>query len=187
MRLWVEILILQETAVTSPRQPLREAVSWNTMSPTVAIRFCPVSLFVRLWVEISFRDTMPKQEHRQPLREAVSWNTCIFTDFSFALSQPLREAVSWNDTDPTLVIGNLSQPLREAVSWNILQPCDRDHGHESASSWGCELKYEVLNHISPKDCQPLREAVSWNIPVAPKANGGIGQPLREAVSWNKDW
>ena len=33
----------------------------------------------------------------------------------------------------------------------------------SASSWGCELKYDAAakaNKLSP--CQPLREAVSWN-------------------------
>ena len=32
----------------------------------------------------------------------------------------------------------------------------------SASSWGCELKYQRKWIISCRYCQPLREAVSWN-------------------------
>ena len=78
----------------------------------------------------------------------------------------------------------------------------------SASSWGCELKYEsVPEAFNEKYRQPLREAVSWNnfqymvaCPL-PSSASSWGcelksfwnirfkklvscQPLREAVSWN---
>ena len=77
----------------------------------------------------------------------------------------------------------------------------------SASSWGCELKWELShgshyrshvslfvrlwvemsNCISPGRCyhrQPLREAVSWNRTDLIASPIPLSQPLREAVSWN---
>ena len=78
-----------------------------------------VSLFVRLWVEMSNCISPGRCYHRQPLREAVSWNR---TDL---IASPIP----------------LSQPLREAVSWNIRIMFERNWRWESASSWGCELKW----------------------------------------------
>ena len=78
---------------------------------------------------------------------------------------------------------------------------------QSASSWGCELKYQLpAASFLPEYGQPLREAVSWNVLEDEyEINGSTsasswgcelklqncagatpekGQPLREAVSWN---
>ena len=77
------------------RQPLREAVSWNTsvhLRATTSI----VSLFVRLWVEILQIRRYRSPDRRQPLREAVSWNAFAPVFFGAVVCQPLREAVSWN-------------------------------------------------------------------------------------------
>ena len=76
------------------------------------------------------------------------------------------------------------QPLREAVSWNIqvhishgivtvslfvrlwveitAQKSNMTMELTSASSWGCELKYEEMRNSICHQRQPLREAVSWN-------------------------
>ena len=55
----------------------------------------------------------------------------------------------------------------------------------SASSWGCELKYNLPGKLMLTLRQPLREAVSWNDDGHNKLTIGACQPLREAVSWNK--
>ena len=52
VRLWVEIRIGGVSAMRSARQPLREAVSWNTFTSLHTKDVIFVSLFVRLWVEI---------------------------------------------------------------------------------------------------------------------------------------
>ena len=54
------------------------------------------------------------------------------------------------------------QPLREAVSWNVLSCRKVIEYFSSASSWGCELKYNMSKALLNSICQPLREAVSWN-------------------------
>ena len=54
----------------------------------------------------------------------------------------------------------------------------------SASSWGCELKYEKSFRSIENHSQPPREAVSWNKKKDWKGLGKISQPPREAVSWN---
>ena len=164
-------------------QPLREAVSWNEVVLPRSL-VSGVSLFVRLWVEISYMIAT----HTRP---AVSLFVRLWVEMWSAhlcgdvlLCQPLREAVSWNIRHFFRYRNPASQPLREAVSWNIVYFLIPYPPVSSASSWGCELKWLYLSQNLMLYCQPLREAVSWNVPVAAKANGGIGQPLREAVSWN---
>ena len=58
---------------------------------------------------------------------------------------------------------------------------------ESASSWGCELKFvpdDLLFRVPRR--QPPREAVSWNDDNAGLPEEKKRQPPREAVSWNVD-
>ena len=98
VRLWVEISHLANTSMTRHRQPLREAVSWNTYPYNYVVlsngqplreavswndefqsesnHYC-VSLFVRLWVEMLVILRQLSTMVSQPLREAVSWNTLI--------------------------------------------------------------------------------------------------------------
>ena len=122
VRLWVEIMTGEDksndnksasswgcelkfliiiASILKCSQPLREAVSWNT-------------LMKKKW----------KRKKSQPLREAVSWNGIKNLEGKAILGQPLREAVSWNNKFVHNSSRNnhcqpFSQPLREAVSWNI--------------------------------------------------------------------
>ena len=123
-----------------------------------------VSLFVRLWVEIIFSYFVQGFFKRQPLREAVSWNFYVKLRCYEQICQPLREAVSWN-VNPFKNISNRFQ---------------------SASSWGCELKYDGVLEIINDPGQPLREAVSWNTAMLWHFRFHRCQPLREAVSWNSN-
>ena len=140
VRLWVEICIRDPDPKLYIRQPLREAVSWNT------------GVFAR-W----------KYKRCQPLREAVSWNNKLSSIGSGLSCQPLREAVSWNVDMIFYIADHIRQPLREAVSWNLILEWTIEPMREvslfvrlwveiylksvtallssSASSWGCELKY----------------------------------------------
>ena len=147
------------------RQPLREAVSWNThLIPPVIILDC------------------------QPLREAVSWNCFIKSPIFFGLSQPLREAVSWNVFSSPNIFEKERQPLREAVSWNS-QPLRVSYLAATVSLFvrlWVEMPITVISFLTPW-CQPLREAVSWNVSKYSGLFVIIRQPLREAVSWNIYW
>ena len=78
-----------------------------------------VSLLVRLWVEILKRISNYQTTKRQPPCEAVSWNTV-------GLLWPLAY---------------LRQPPCEAVSWNREYPLNVLAQNQSASLWGCELKW----------------------------------------------
>ena len=70
--------------------------------------------------------------------------------------------MSWNSRLITHTAANSCQPLREAVSWNFNRTPIFCWWEQSASSWGCELKY-VWGKIRKAGWgQPLREAVSWN-------------------------
>ena len=118
VRLWVEIMTGEDksndnksasswgcelkfliiiASILKCSQPLREAVSWNT-------------LMKKKW----------KRKKSQPLREAVSWNGIKNLEGKAILGQPLREAVSWNNFKQSNAQSWLEgQPLREAVSWNV--------------------------------------------------------------------
>ena len=120
-------------------QPLREAVSWNA-SRIGSVQNTIVSLFVRLWVEINH------STHREA-RITVSLFVRLWVEMPYGTTK-----CKW-DT---------SQPLREAVSWNTPT-----------------FFWKTL-----RECQPLREAVSWNGKECVELGSDLGQPLREAVSWN---
>ena len=184
-----------------PGQPLREAVSWNSNSITGCfgrdvslfvrlwvemmqsgwhVWLTRVSLFVRLWVEIRIQ---PSWIHWYP-SSASSWGCELkwlwAADMTkTARCQPLREAVSWNSHASRCLLLSNSQPLREAVSWNLtmLQICLRVLS--SASSWGCELKYDRILESYKGIRQPLREAVSWNYVMIPRA----ALACQSASSW----
>ena len=103
-----------------------------------------VSLFVRLWVEIHTLTVFWKAFSCQPLREAVSWNVEKLNGMSEGQSQPLREAVSWN-------VWNCITITDDTVSlfvrlWVEIQISGRQWCRiRSASSWGCELKYDDVS------------------------------------------
>ena len=118
-------------------------MSWNFTYLNATDTRRVVSLFVRLWVEMIRQNTILLILCRQPLREAVSWNTKIVLEVENTESQPLREAVSWNTWNRYDVYwSSCSQPLREAVSWNKRLSGRWICCFKSASSWGCELKYQ---------------------------------------------
>ena len=175
--------LLLSCSVDCRRQPLREAVSWNS------------KLFGLNKITVG-----------QPLREAVSWNVLKLFPIRRTESQPLREAVSWNVGDFETTVYDGRQPLREAVSWNNTFTIFVFHSSVSlfVRLW-VEIsmkKNKVLHHPVSLfvrlwvemeidvmqtwafDCQPLREAVSWNELVEPSYCPPNSQPLREAVSWN---
>ena len=101
----------------SKRQPLREAVSWNTVPASV---LNPVT--------------------SQPLREAVSWNVSDSFFNWVDTCQPLREAVSWNN----MLMSVHYRALPSASSWGCELKYPKipllQWKITSASSWGCELK-----------------------------------------------
>ena len=161
MRLWVEILFrrfsqLEFSSASSWGCELKYRDGQDTENNL------RVSLFVRLWVEMSPSTVLKLSLYRQPLREAVSWNDGISTK-----SQML----------------DVSLFVRLWVE--IFSICCIMFKKESASSWGCELKWfggysdwsrysvslfvrlwvEIILPLMQKylnSCQPLREAVSWN-------------------------
>ena len=120
-------------------QPPCEAVSWNNL---------PIRLFHFL--------------PGQPPCEAVSWNINSQCSTILIHGQPPCEAVSWNINSQCSTILIHGQPPCEAVSWNIIFvgiPCkylvsllvrlwveifcflSTKKGTQSASLWGCELKF----------------------------------------------
>ena len=183
VRMWVEIPLSEFQWMLHSCHPLREDVSWNSVSPGFTVKIKPVILFVRMWVEISFLswDCLP-------CMSSSSWGcelkyTIYFCD-SYCISHPLREDVSWNifllallqapkvilfvrmwveieiKFHDSFALGG--HPLREDVSWN----------------WKHQrLMYRLFRH-------PLREDVSWNIMLSYFSLNSSGHPLREDVSWN---
>ena len=79
--------------------------------------------------------------------------------------------------------GNVSLFVRLWVEIVLLKSTEILRGM-SASSWGCELKYDCNIFTAWIHGQPLREAVSWNILLVLLGYSCNRQPLREAVSWN---
>ena len=165
-------------------QPLREAVSWNNDGKIIGAFAVVVSLFVRLWVEIHSCSIWRSRKSCQPLREAVSWNSQNPFNIRVNGRQPLREAVSWNEWYRA-VLNQIIVSLFVRL-W-VEMRCQRSGNtpdSSSASSWGCELKYDKTYEHPKRIRQPLREAVSWNVCDCIKIIRKECQPLREAVSWN---
>ena len=116
--------------------------------------------------------------------------------------------MSWNNYAFFFVSACSCQPLREAVSWNTVLSLALEVVSSSASSWGCELKYTIVNELwrwcdvslfvrlwveiflALKTYASLLSASSWGcelkcyLPVIITIN--VCQPLREAVSWNNN-
>ena len=144
-----------------------------------------VSLLVRLWVEIC--------------DGFYAVNTSL-------VSLLVRLWVEITLNIPQASYSN-SQPPCEAVSWNVMLANPKLNELQSASLWGCELKYKIWK-VNPPCCfsQPPCEAVSWNnlpirlfhfLPVSllvrlwveiktaeVAVSAVVGQPPCEAVSWN---
>ena len=140
VRLWVEILCGSRIFLPDTRQPLREAVSWNS-TDYLYTSGQVVSLFVRLWVEMWLMCWTHLPLHRQPLREAVSWN--------------VNNQIQADLADVSLFVR----------LWVEMRPQrDSCRRRRSASSWGCELKFSHISFCCKIPGQPLREAVSWNAP-----------------------
>ena len=93
----------------------------------------------------------------QPLREAVSWNDQISTVLNDIVSQPLREAVSWNFCGRQMVDKTPIVSLFVRLWVEILCVVSLQATFQSASSWGCELKYFLLW----KHMQVCWSASSW--------------------------
>ena len=144
-----------------------------------------VDLLVRSWVEIlqGFTPLLPTS------------------------SRPPREVVSWNNISIIRCTKSLCRPPREVVSWNIISTIISERCFPSTSSWGRELKYQLmklksmLNHRRPPrevvswnntnilsyfcwNSRPPREVVSWNEHIRLQLNVHRCRPPREVVSWN---
>ena len=182
VRLWVEMVWTRGERNENIRQPPREAVSWNVFHKSSSNLY-NVSLLVRLWVEIlphspSSWDTVSASSwgcelkyspfpsnipgSRQPPREAVSWNIQLI-DGSIKLGVSLLVRL-WVEipffslkSKSTLVsllvrlwveifcMGQIWRQRQSASSWGCelkyLRNRYEDEKRLSASSWGCELKY----------------------------------------------
>ena len=167
-------------------QPLREAVSWN-LGPTLS--FCPlvVSLFVRLWVEM-------KQTWTPDQLLLVSLFVRLWVEISKQLCKLYWNNVSlfvrlWVEIfSLSHIIQNIFVSLFVRLWVEILMFGYSAPAHVSASSWGCELKYPSAVCGQPGDSVSLfvrlwveicSSYLSEDLPCC--------QPLREAVSWNVFW
>ena len=184
VRLWVEIMRISDTGVTSIGQPPCEAVSWNAPRvSTDGIILCQppceavswnvssfvgrwvagvVSLLVRLWVEIWW-------SYRHNNRKNVSLLVRLWVEIIVKVIGNYLALVSllvrlWVE----IMIRNLlwsvviRQPPCEAVSWN----------------------FSDLLTLQNTVCQPPCEAVSWNNDSETNVYTLDCQPPCEAVSWN---
>ena len=178
VRLWVEM-----TITFSDGDSEKSASSWG----------CELK-----YLELYYQ---PQAFRRQPLREAVSWNVTIRCSYNNVVCQPLREAVSWNvliALNTVLAVVSLfvrlwvemsdnwrlrkmtnRQPLREAVSWNNFSLHNGWLSILSASSWGCELKYNNKSAISATDNVSLFVRLWVEIPHARTSNNSS----MSASSW----
>ena len=166
-----------------PGQPLREAVSWNAYIVLDKIAEAIVSLFVRLWVEM-WNGILKKQM----FRSASSWGCELKYELCKRVANEVPSASSWgcelkfwidgqryqmrdvslfvrlwvemeNHTFPS---PSASVSLFVRLWVEIVASLKEETGSQSASSWGCELKYGLRFSKIALTGQPLREAVSWN-------------------------
>ena len=189
-----------------PGQPLREAVSWNTLSigGVSAIRSSASS-----WgCELKYRGTLPRHNLHW---SASSWGCelkCVYR-WSAVHDSPVSLFVRlWVEM---LITISLRVTNMSASSWGCeLKYADTDSIHcdlQSASSWGCELKYlskyttevrymsasswgcELKCGIPGSNRWLGKSASSWGCELKflrwNQLHLQSGQPLREAVSWNK--
>ena len=157
--MWVEIS-KNDRSWRAPSHPLREDVSWNTLSYT------------------------SKTEHPS----SSSWG-CELKYFHLCvnfwhISHPLREDVSWNT--PWGVHTHRCEVILFVRMWvEIKLKPGAFPWLQSSSSWGCELKYVWCCDLVNRVGHPLREDVSWNkLWLDNSSTGSNRHPLREDVSWN---
>ena len=120
----------------------------------------------------------------QPPCEAVSWNAICIPILFLIFRQPPCEAVSWNSK----IIICVLQVIQSASLWG----CElkwiwlwiRTGSCRSASLWGCELKSIGFWVTVLVLGQPPCEAVSWNRYMDDIVIFAKSQPPCEAVSWN---
>ena len=155
VRLWVEMEAYFGKIQVRIRQPLREAVSWNT-----------------------FRSFFLLLASSQPLREAVSWNLwkCILISANI-VSLFVR---LWVEILSMLFF---SVFLPSASSWGCELKWCLAHLCRcrvlSASSWGCELKYMT----SGLRCTCLPSASSWGCELKWAASDTCAAESLSASSW----
>ena len=101
-------------------QPLREAVSWNILFCCVTSRELSVSLFVRLWVEI-------RKGRTGRMLRTVSLFVRLWVEMS-TCKQFIKENLV------SLFVRLWVEIIISSIHW--FRP-------SSASSWGCELKYDL--------------------------------------------
>ena len=93
--------------------------------------------------------------------------------------------MSWNVSAWTLAVSAATVSLLVRLWVEILLvQAQISKPFQSASSWGCELKWESVLPPVFQYRQPPREAVSWNLEVREEELLFYRQPPREAVSWN---
>ena len=159
VRLWVEMYHANGNSSSIPSASLWGCELKYNYLKTGTLSFT-VSLLVRLWVE------MLSSIQNSPFKASASLWGCelkysCLSEKHLQYGQPPCEAVSWNNMTGVNPLWLTCQPPCEAVSWNVHGKY-RPHSAQSASLWGCELKYMrrvlTLTILS----QPPCEAVSWN-------------------------
>ena len=142
-------------------QPPCEAVNWNILRVNLSIYFTSSA---SLW--------------GCELKCFQSHICCL------EVCQPPCEAVNWNKWEQRYERFSKSQPPCEAVNWNCMAGLQSSVFPESASLWGCELKYLLLQYFARSSlsaslwgCE-LKWICFFNALMAPS------QPPCEAVNWN---
>ena len=95
-------------------------------------------------------------------RERVSWNTLSNDILKTRTGHAPRERVSWNALEFPPLTAHLCHAPRERVSWNFRLDTLLLFPLPSRSTWACELKSALPNHIPMNQCHAPRERVSWN-------------------------
>ena len=139
-RMWVEILNVSASFITSCRHPLHEDVSWNTTF-RFTIRSCTVViLFARMWVEI-YSSTVTSRPSSVILF-ARMWVEISQGSYVTAIFSVILFVRMWVE---------ISLPMRP-----------KSRRKASSSLWGCELKYKLFQWNIRCAGHPPCEDVSWN-------------------------
>ena len=106
-----------------------------------------VILFVRMWVEISVFPASLQSNSASSSSWGCELKYFYFHNSCTIFCHPLREDVSWNTYGSRIKDIVDGHPLREDVSWNFLVGNAFTFSIPSSSSWGCELKYNILLRV----------------------------------------
>ena len=130
----------------------------------------------------------------------MSWNSFEYEGWRWWIRQPLREAVSWNRLihlcKNIIRVSLFVRLWVEIIQRLILLDCK-----QSASSWGCELKYFILFHnallsmvslfvrlwveitILSSSFITYSSASSWGCELKYAMNNGMLTGFKSASSW----